>query len=229
MARRIRSTLETRTQRLRLAVRRKSYHAAALGRGTGLLYRRNQGNGTWSLRGSDGDGKIWINSIGLADDHDEADGRTILNYWQASDPARKLARAEDDDVVTDSTRPATVDEALNAYERDLEARGANRYNARMPRVHLTPLLLGKPVQLLGSKELEIWRNSLLASLKTGERGQGLQGLASGAELGRITRQAHQECLPMGNRVGVPAGCGGPQQRGVARRGDLAVRERLLCP
>jgi integrase len=61
----------------------------------------------------------------------------------------------------DDSRPETVDEALTSYENDLKARGANVYNARAPRHHLTRVLLDKPVQLLTSKELEAWRNSLI--------------------------------------------------------------------
>ena len=47
----------------------------------------------------------------------------------------------------------TVDGALKDYRRDLEARNANPYNAEHPRLHLTSVLLSKPVALLTATEL----------------------------------------------------------------------------
>ena len=38
---------------------------------------------------------------------------------------------------------------------------AASYNARLARIHLTPTLLQKPVQLLGVSELKHWRDNLL--------------------------------------------------------------------
>ncbi|NOJ49378.1 hypothetical protein [Bradyrhizobium archetypum] len=50
LARNVRcSSLEMRTARLKLAVRRKPYSGPALARGVALLYRRNKTNGTWVL------------------------------------------------------------------------------------------------------------------------------------------------------------------------------------
>jgi integrase len=165
MARKVRnSTLETRSARLKLAVRRKPYSGNSLGRGISLIYRRNKTNGTWVLKASDGHGAYWTKAFAEADDFDASDGKTILTFYQAQDMAKQLARRQPGDVGDDS-RPVTVDEALTAYEADLEARSANTYNARQPRAHLTPLLLGKPVQLLTSTELRKWRDGLLAKMK----------------------------------------------------------------
>jgi integrase len=55
--------------------------------------------------------------------------------------------------------------ALDDYKIDLKARGANPRNANWPRVHLPSVLLVKPVQLLTSKELRKWRDSLLEKVK----------------------------------------------------------------
>ena len=93
MARRIRhSSLETRTARLKLAVRRKPYSGPSLARGVALLYRRNKTNGTWVLKASDGHGKYWTKAIAEADDHDKSNGNSILNFFEAQDQAKKLAR-----------------------------------------------------------------------------------------------------------------------------------------
>ena len=69
MARKLRhSSLEKRTNRLKLTVRRKPYNGPNLARGVSLLYRRNKTNGTWVLKDSDGHGKYWTKAIGEADD-----------------------------------------------------------------------------------------------------------------------------------------------------------------
>ena len=71
----------------------------------------------------------------------------MLTFYQAQDAAKKLARGEDGST---DTAPITVDGALTAYTADLEAREANPYNAEWPRLHLTSVLLAKPVALLAS-------------------------------------------------------------------------------
>jgi integrase len=162
MARRVRhSGLETRTARLKLAIRRKPYGGPSLARGVALLYRRNKTNGSWVLKASNGHGAYWTKAIAEADDHDESNGKNILTFFEAQDAAKKLARGDDGSAVN---APLTVDGALTAYKTDLEARSANPYNADWPRVHLTPALLAKPVQLLAPAELKKWRDSLLGTM-----------------------------------------------------------------
>jgi hypothetical protein len=56
MARKARHPFEARTNRLKLAVRRKPYNGPALARGVLFQYRRNKGNGTWVLKASNGQG-----------------------------------------------------------------------------------------------------------------------------------------------------------------------------
>src|SRR6478609_3624262 len=117
MARKVRhSSLETRTARLKLAVRRKPYSGPSLARGVALLYRRNKTNGSWVLKASDGHGAYWTKAITEADDHDESNGKTILNFFEAQDQAKKLARGDDGST---GTAPITVDSALKDYRRDL--------------------------------------------------------------------------------------------------------------
>src|SRR6266436_2415546 len=162
MARKVRhSSLETRTARLKLAVRRKPYSGPSLARGVALLYRRNKTNGTWVLKASDGHGKDWTKAIAEADDHDESNGKSILTFFEAQDVAKQLARGEDGST---GTTPITVDSALRDYRRDLISRNANPYNADWPRLHLSSVLLAKPVALLTATELKKWRDSLLGAM-----------------------------------------------------------------
>ena len=160
MARRIRSSsLETRTARLKLAKQRKPYWVT-VAPGISVGYRRNTGPGSWNVRAADGKGGNWIKSIGIADDHENADGVNVFDFWQATDKAKAMARGSD----ADAGRPATLDEALTDYATDLAVRGARPLNATQPRHHLTPALLSKPVSMLTVRELRSWRNGLAKAM-----------------------------------------------------------------
>lgn len=164
MARKLRSSaFESRSARLKLAVRFKPYSGPTLARGIKLLYRRNKTNGSWVVKASDGHGAYWTKAFAVADDFEDSDGKTVLTFYEAQDEAKRLARS--DDAATSDSAPVSVAEALNAYERDLKARGAEVFNARHPRGHLTSTLLAKPVQLLTATELRKWRDGLLAKMK----------------------------------------------------------------
>jgi integrase len=162
MARKIRnSTLESRSARLKLAIRRKPYTGVPLGRGKTLLYRRNQGNGRWVIKASDGHGDYWTKAFADADDYADSDGDKVLGFFEAQDRARELARGDTSAV---SAAPITIDGALEDYARDLAARDAGVYNARRPKAHLPGPLLATPVQLLDSKGLRRWRDGLLGKI-----------------------------------------------------------------
>jgi integrase len=168
---RIRSNLETPKARLRLALRKKSY-SQSVAPTIQLLYRRNAGPGAWSVKTAK-----WIKKIAIADDFEPANGTTVLNYWDAQKRASELARVGEGNVV----KPVTVDEAIDDYERDLKARGAQKTNATTLRLNLkgSPLLT-KPVTLLISKELRDWRNTMV------ERGRAP---ASADRVGRSLKAA----------------------------------------
>lgn len=163
MARKVRnSLLEARSSRLKLPIRRKPYPGPSLSRGISLLYRRNRGNGSWVVKASDGHGDYWTKAFAEADDYENSNGGRVLDFYQAQDEAKKLARGGE---ATDSV-PVTVDVALKEYASDLKVRHVSVYrNAQWPRHHLTATLLAKPVQLLTSKELKTWRDDLLGKIK----------------------------------------------------------------
>ena len=160
MARKLRhSALESRSARLKLAVRFKPYSGPTLARGIKLTYRRNKSNGAWVLKASDGHGKYWTKAFAVADDYEDSDGKTVLGFYEAQDAAKRLARGSD--AVVSNDAPVSVAGALSRYEDDLKARKGSIYNARMPRKHLTSVLLAKPVALLSATELRKWRDSLI--------------------------------------------------------------------
>ncbi|KWV59810.1 hypothetical protein AS156_30255 [Bradyrhizobium macuxiense] len=151
MARRTRSaSLENRTNRSKLAPRKKPY-TALIAPGIFLAYRRNAGPGTWSVKCNG-----WLKRFSLADDHEDANGNSVMTYWQALEHAKKLARAGEGN----SEQPISVAEAVDAYETDLEARDGSKYNATGVRRHLGSLS-SKTVALLTERELRDWRAGLV--------------------------------------------------------------------
>ena len=172
--------LESATARRKLAVRKKPYWTP-ISPGIHLGYRRNAGSGTWSVRVADG-GAEWIKRIAVTDDLEPASPPAVLNYWQAVDAARALARRQHGEAI-DESRPLTVSEALSLYEKDLLARGGSPYNSRHARLHLPGSILNKPVALLGATELRKWRDSLLAKgLAPGTVNRTKTGLRAALEL-----------------------------------------------
>jgi integrase len=152
MARRIRSfNLESRTARLKLEPRKKPY-TAQIAPGIQLAYRRNKGAGVWSVKAPFG-----LKKFAIADDLEDGNGESVMTYWQALDKARTLARAGEGS----SDALITVKEAVDNYEADLAARGAQKGNATQIRHNLPDTLGAKPVALLTEKELRTWRNGMV--------------------------------------------------------------------
>jgi integrase len=130
-----------------------------IGPRVGLGYRRNQTAGTWVVRVADGKGGNWTKAIGSADDFEEADGSNTLDFWQAQDRARAIARVGRDGEGDDG-KPATVSRALDGYEADLRTRGGDVANVSRVRAHLRESLANKRISLLTVRDLRGWRDSL---------------------------------------------------------------------
>src|SRR3954453_19399018 len=158
MARHVRaSNLETRTSRLKLPVPKKPVFVK-VGPGVALGYRRNVTAGTWVARVADGKGGNWTQRVANADDFEEANGSTVLNFWQAQDRAKTLARGGSDEG---DGKPVSVAQALDSYEVDLQARGGDVRNVARIRVHLSTTLASKAVALLTFRDLRYWREGLI--------------------------------------------------------------------
>jgi integrase len=153
--------LETRSSRLRLPVAKKPVFVK-IGLRVGLGYRRNQTAGTWVLRVADGKGGNWTKAIGFADDFDEPNGNTTLDFWQAQDRARAIARVDRGDHG--DGKPVTVLRALDLYEGDLKTRGGDVGNVARVRLHLPETLADKKVALLTARDLRNWRDGLVKHL-----------------------------------------------------------------
>ena len=94
----------------------------------------------------------------IADDFEDASGEQVLNFWAAQVRARELVRGK----ASDASKPVTVAEALEEYERDLAIRGGLVAHVQRVRRLLTPALLERPVGLLVMRELRRWRDGELA-------------------------------------------------------------------
>jgi hypothetical protein len=82
------SSLETRTARVRLRIRRTPYFAK-IAKGLRLGYYRGSVAGSWVARCYRGAGVYATAALGIADDTLEADGVKVLDYWQAREHARR--------------------------------------------------------------------------------------------------------------------------------------------
>jgi integrase len=151
-----------------------------IGPSLGLGYRRNQTAGTWVARVADGKGGNWTKAIGTADDFDDPNGNNILDFWQAQDKVRTLARAGADDAGP--TKPATLGQALDSYEADLKTRGGDIGNVARVRMHLPAGLLEKIVALLSSRELRRWRDGLTKTLAAATVNRTTTGLKAALNL-----------------------------------------------
>ena len=166
MARSVRKAgLETRTARLKLVVERKPVFIR-IGPGLSLGYRRNQIAGTWVLRIADGKGGATTRAIGTADDFDDADGATVLDFWQAQEKAKSVARGSGGSEIA---KPLTLRRAAEVYLTVLEAK--NPRTARDTRgrlnLHFLPKFGDGLVMSLTKSKLEGWLNSLV--LKSPDR------------------------------------------------------------
>jgi integrase len=123
-----------------------------------LGFRRNRGPGSWLVRCADGKGGAWTKGFSTADDFEDASGEQVLDFWQAQIRARELVRGKH----TDASRPTSVAEAFDEYERDLATRGGRVAHVQRLRRLLTPALLERPVGLLVMRELRRWRDGELA-------------------------------------------------------------------
>ena len=85
--------MESRSARLKSSPSAAGPTAARRWRAASAVYRRNKTNGTWVLKVSDGHGAYWTKGFALADDFEDADGKTVLTFHQAQDRRRNWRAA----------------------------------------------------------------------------------------------------------------------------------------
>lgn len=131
-----------------------------IGHGLSLGYRRNQTAGTWVLKVADGKGGARTAAIGRADDHDEADGTQVLDFWQAQEKAKVEARRG---AGEGALQPLTIQKAAETYLDWLKARNAATAADTRGRLkkHFLQQFGSKLVTSLTKTALERWLGSMV--------------------------------------------------------------------
>jgi integrase len=162
------TSLESRTARAQLAMRRAPYFVK-IAKGLRLGYYRGSAAGTWIGRRYRGGGAYHTTPLGLADDLTDADGSKVFDFWQAQGAARRWAekqRLVDEGVVHGG--PYTVADAVADYLEAVRAEkgpAAERRAKYVFNASILPELGGVLVEKLTSDRLLRWRNSLAARPK----------------------------------------------------------------
>jgi hypothetical protein len=157
MARRVKdSSLDAREARLKLKPRGKPYWRL-IERKLHLGYRRLDGrSGTWVRRRYDGDQKYTNEWIGVADDYSDADGISILDFWQAQDKARGHAAIKSGSL--------TVNDAMESYLEFLDSKRKSVSTARCHyELHIKPALGDIQVAQITADQIRKWHANLAKS------------------------------------------------------------------
>jgi len=164
MARRIKdAALDSRAARAKLKPRGEPYYRA-VERGAHLGYRRRaNAAGTWLVRAFNGTA-YRAARLSFADDLSDADGVTVLDYWQAVEAVRTRLPEQGRAAAVKSVRRWTVNDALDAYLRMLEGEGRLIADSRCRIDALIRPALGKAkLDELTTDQLRRWRDALAKS------------------------------------------------------------------
>lgn len=162
------SSLETRTARTRLRIRRTPYFAK-IAKGLRLGYYRGSVAGSWVARYYRGAGAYATEALGIADDTLDADGIKVLDYWQAQDHARRWGerqRLVAEGMVREGSY--TVANAVKDYLAEITAEkppAAVRGARYVFDAFILPELGTIHVEKLTTDRLIRWRNKLATQPK----------------------------------------------------------------
>ncbi len=148
--------LDSRTARAKLKQKREPYWIK-IDRGLQLGYRRGANGGTWvARRWNSATEKYEYSRLGLADDDQKADGKTVLDYTQA----RK--RADNEDPSHDIDKSAyTVANAAEDYLRWYKLnRKAHERTEQTCNAHILPKLGSLKVGQLKTRQINKWLHEL---------------------------------------------------------------------
>jgi len=166
MARTIKdASLDNRTARGRLTPRGKPYYRK-IEEGLHLGYRKPRGrkgrpavSGKWVLRRYVGGQAYVVETIGIADDFDDADGVSILSFDQAQEEARKRFKKGASEEV--GSGPYTVADALRDYFEALSHKGRDTYDAqKRADAFILPALGDAQCGQIKAKALRNWLSAL---------------------------------------------------------------------
>jgi len=162
------SSLETRTARAKLRIRRAPYFAK-IAKGLSLGYYRGTVAGNWIARFYRGAQAYDTTAIGAADDTLEADGITVFDYWQAQEQARQWGERQRLIAAGDVRKGAyTVADAVTDYLTEIRAEkkpAAVKGAEYVLNAWILPELGAVQVEKLTTDRLNRWRNKLATQPK----------------------------------------------------------------
>lgn len=158
MARTVRDAkLQNRTNRLKLEPRK--FHWRAISQGLAIGYRRGGTGASWYVRIAKGGGAYTAQTLGGADDHQDANDIDVLSFEQAQGKAREVAA----EVAKRKTAgPYTVNMALDDYLEwfRAERRSYSKTDAVIKRL-IRPKLGDKELHALTRDTIRRWRDGLV--------------------------------------------------------------------
>jgi hypothetical protein len=162
------SSLETRTARARLRIRRTPYFAK-IAKGLRLGYYRGSISGSWIARCYRGAGVYATEALGVADDTLDADGVKVLDYWQSQERARRWG--EQQRLMAEGMLRKgsyTVADAVADYPAEITAEkkpAAVKGAKYVFDAWILPELGSIQVEKLTTDRLNRWRNKLATQPK----------------------------------------------------------------
>jgi len=149
------SSLETRTARAKIKPGKRVY--ASVSKSLALGYYRGKNGGTWCLREGLPGNKYATKNIGIADDHREADGITVLTYFQAQEKVRNLTGLESARNVHYTVGHAATD-YLNWFQINRKSYTATKRSIDR---HILSQFKDRLITSLTTEELNTWRDNLI--------------------------------------------------------------------
>lgn len=164
MAKRIRDTnLESKSAREKLKPRGDPYYKT-IDRGLHVGFRKGKKAGVWVMRTYAGDQKYVVETIGLADDNQDADGGSVLDWWQAVDRARALVAERATAKHETPAGPYTVSNALDDYLAHAKERQKSyRSTVYSVEEHIRPEFGQTAVMDLTASQIRDWHNKLAST------------------------------------------------------------------
>ena len=152
--------LDTRTARLKLTARHDPYWIS-VGPGLSLGYRRGAQAGAWYCRRYLGSRRYEYNHLGHADDFSNANGETILTYYQACERVREFATRREQQQGIGVTEEITVGRAAEHYLTWFRAHRKGIETAeRIICAFILPAFGDKKVAELKKRTISDWHDSI---------------------------------------------------------------------
>ena len=144
--------LDTRAARAKFLASGKPYYRA-IDPEFHLGYRKGKDARRWVARVYLGGGEYRVETIGYADDIADADGVTVLTFWQAQEKARAMKRGAT--AKYDPTR-YTVRHAIADYVEYLDGKPTQFRTKQRLAIYVPPALADKPVSEVTAEDLDGW-------------------------------------------------------------------------